>query len=145
MKNQVDSIYTYIHESQKGRMCNSKFKKKRYLSYFKFKALTHQLLHVSIFCSQVLKIFTGCKANKKCACSRYVKVTMAGIHTYYYISKHCIRMYYKNTIMYLHPLLFDRGTCRLLLICDWLGNVCSSSTLKVVCSYTTTELLGLPL
>ena len=28
MKNQVDSIYTYIHESQKGRMCNSKFKKK---------------------------------------------------------------------------------------------------------------------
>ena len=28
MKNQVDSIYTYIHESQKRRMCNSKFKKK---------------------------------------------------------------------------------------------------------------------
>ena len=28
MKNQVDSIYTYIHESQKGRMCNSKLKKK---------------------------------------------------------------------------------------------------------------------
>ena len=137
--------FTHIYMKVKCDACVILNFKKRYLSYFKFKALTHQLLHVSIFCSQVLKIFTGCKANKKCACSRYVKVTMAGIHTYYYISKHCIRMYYKNTIMYLHPLLFDRGTCRLLLICDWLGNVCSSSTLKVVCSYTTTELLGLPL
>ena len=29
MKNQVDSIYTYIHESQMRRMCNSKFKKKK--------------------------------------------------------------------------------------------------------------------
>ena len=74
--------FTHTYMKVKSDACVILNLKKRYLSYFKFKALTHQLLHVSIFCSQVLKIFTGCKANKKCACSRYVKVTMAGIHTH---------------------------------------------------------------